>query len=184
MDNTAEEIIVNGMPDMMGHIHNVINAIEASCDVASPASITSGASNMTMVQIINKTKPLMIRLGDHCSYVSHWMINKITNSPRTGEGDGDDESYLAFDIIDQVKLLQKNTTKLMNWCPKYYAERGDLVARAVRSPHINDYVTAVQVYDANEKTGLQGALVDVMNECNIVQSLLVEHLDIIKRPTE
>ncbi|XP_049826533.1 uncharacterized protein LOC109597027 [Aethina tumida] len=146
MDNTAEEIIVNGMPDMMGHIHNVINAIEATCDVASPASITSGASNMTMVQIINKTKPLMIRLGDHCSY--------------------------------------KNTTKFINWCPKYYAGRGHLVARAVRSPHINDYVTAVQVYDANEKTGLQGALVDVMNECNIVQSLLVEHLDIIKRPTE
>jgi len=134
--------------------------------------------NDNLGKLIEIVKPHVRGLVEDANLLKMWITFLI---PKIEDGNNFGVS-IQEDTLGEIRTVEAEAATFYEQMSRYYINRGKIISKIAKFPHINDYRRLVQEIDEKQFLSLRIVLCEVRNHYAAVYDLIIKNMEKIVRP--
>jgi len=135
-------------------------------------------SNSNIVELNETVKPLIILFVEHANLLKMWILFLI---PRIEDGNNFGVS-IQEETLTEIRTCESEAATYFEQLSRYYTNRGKLVSKVAKYPHVDDYRRAIDELDEKQYVSLRLILSELRNHYSTLHDMIMKNLEKIKTP--
>lgn len=169
------------VPPKNAGVLNASSSEEKSKESGTPVlSLPFGSVpiNTVVTDLVDTIKPLIRELVDEANLLKMWvafLIPKIEDGNNFGVG-------IQEETLEEIRSVEADASAFYDLMARYFINRGKLLSRVAKYPHIADYRRAVTEMDEKQFMSLKITLTEMRNHYAALHDMIIKNLEKIKKP--
>lgn len=134
--------------------------------------------NGKLKKIIKVLKPQIRTLIEKCNTVRMWVTLLI---PKIEDGNNFGVS-IQEETLSELRQVESETASFLDQVSKYFLTRGQIVAKAAKYPHVEDYRQFIIELDEKEFLSLRLIAAELRNHYSTLHDMILKNIEKIKKP--
>lgn len=164
----TQELIVND--------HGDATEVKGSKVFVFPAGMVT--CNEKLKKIVKLLKPQIRTLIEKCNTVRMWVTLLI---PKIEDGNNFGVS-IQEETLSELRQVESETASYLDQVSKYFLTRAQIIAKAAKYPHVEDYRQFVIELDEKEFLSLRLIACELRNHYSTLHDMILKNIEKIKKP--
>jgi len=134
--------------------------------------------NDIVVKYVDRVKPRLRTLVDEANTLKMWvafLIPKIEDGNNFGVG-------IQEETLEEIRGVESDASSFYEAIARYFLNRGKILTKVAKYPHIADYRRAVTELDEKQLLSLKVTMVEMRNHYAALHDMIVKNWEKIKTP--
>jgi len=135
-------------------------------------------SNAKLLKIINHLKPEVRTIVEKCNTVRMWvtlLIPKIEDGNNFGV-------QIQEETLGELRSVESESASFLDQISKYFLTRGQIIAKAAKYPHVDDYRQFIIELDEKQFLSLRLIAAELRNHYSVLHDMILKNIEKIKKP--
>jgi len=134
--------------------------------------------NKKIINLMEIVKPQIRDLVDDANLLKMWVTFLI---PKIEDGNNFGVS-IQEDTLGEIRTVEAEAATFYEQISRYFVNRGKIISKVCKFPHIDDYRRLVQELDEKQFLSLRIVLCEVRNHYAALYDLIIKNFEKIMRP--
>ncbi|CAD5230482.1 unnamed protein product [Bursaphelenchus xylophilus] len=155
--------------------------IKGDGGTSTPVYVFSGGvvpSNAKLTAMTSSTRELIRATVEEINKVKMWIIFLI---PRIEDGNNFGVS-IQEEALNEVRTVESEAATFYDQMSRYFLSRAELVVKAAKYPHVEDYRRAILDVDEKQFINIRLVLMETRNHLATLHDMITKNLEKIKKP--